>query len=94
MIRNETHSRPTLLGKPAHEALLYASARLAVDPADLVVVGDDPAIEILMARRGQACSVAVTTGTWRDEDAELLPASRRPDLIVCGVGDLLRILKD
>jgi len=94
MIRKQTHSRATLLGKPAHEAIRFACAHLAVDPTDLVVVGDDPAVEILMARRVQACSVAVTTGTWRGENADLLPASRRPDLIVRGVGDLLRFLKD
>jgi NagD protein len=94
MIRKRTGSRPILLGKPAHVALRFASAHLAVDPADLVVVGDDPAIEILMARRANACSVAVTTGTWRGEGAELLPPAQRPDLVLRGVGDLLRILQD
>jgi 4-nitrophenyl phosphatase len=94
LIRQRTGSRPILLGKPAHEALRFASAHLAVDPAELVVVGDDPAIEVLMARRAHACSVAVTTGTWRGEGAELLPAAQRPDLVLRGVGDLLRILQD
>jgi 4-nitrophenyl phosphatase len=94
MIRQRTGARPILLGKPAPEALAFASAHLAVGPTDLVVVGDDPSIEILMARRAHACSVAVTTGTWRGEGAEALPIARRPDLIVHGVGDLLRILRD
>jgi NagD protein len=94
MLRLRTGCRPMLLGKPAPEALLLASARLGLEPTHLVVVGDDPAIEILMARRAHACSVAVTTGVWRGEDAESLPAARRPDLIIRGVGDLLRILQD
>ena len=53
------------------------------------MVGDDPALEIFMARRGGAMSVAVRTGVWGQGDVTQLPAAHRPDHVVQGVAELL-----
>ena len=51
-IRSVTGARVTVLGKPSLLALRAASRRLGVVPARMVVVGDDPTLEVAMARAG------------------------------------------
>jgi HAD superfamily hydrolase (TIGR01509 family) len=58
--------------KPAPDLVLLAAARLAVEPAECVVIGDAPA-DIEMARAAGACSVQVTWGFSR----RLLPGAER-----------------
>ncbi len=91
-ISSITGKRATVLGKPAAAALDFACRRLSTDPAHLVVVGDDPALEVYMARRGGALSVAVRTGTWGQGSVARLPAQHRPHLAVQNVGELLALL--
>src|SRR2546430_15345116 len=55
----------TLTGKPSLLALRFVARRLGVPVRALAVVGDDPIVEILMARRGGATALAVTTGATR-----------------------------
>ena len=91
-ITNITGKRATVLGKPAAEALRFACRHLATDPAHLVVVGDDPALEVFMARRGGALGIAVRTGTWGQGSVTQLPAQHRPHLAVQNVGELLALM--
>jgi NagD protein len=91
-ITNITGKRATVLGKPAAEALRFACQRLGTDPAHLVVVGDDPALEVYMARRAGALGVAVRTGTWGQGSVARLPAQHRPHLAVANVGELLTLM--
>ena len=90
-IGNITGKRATVLGKPALVALRCACNSIGVKPAEVVVVGDDPGLEILMARRGGALGVAVRTGVWGQGDVAQLPAAHRPDLVVHGVAELLSL---
>lgn len=91
-IASITGKRATVLGKPAAEAARCACRHLGIDPADLVIVGDDPAIEVLMARRVGALGVAVRTGVWSSGDISKLPAAQRPHLAVQDAAELLGVL--
>ncbi len=58
-----TGVEPELTGKPSQAALRFVAARLGVAPERVAVIGDDPRVEIEMARGGDALGIGVTTGT-------------------------------
>jgi NagD protein len=91
MIRSITGCRLTVTGKPSLDALRAAAARLGVPARDLVVVGDDPLLEVPMAHRGHALAVAVQTGLAGPGAYDHLPPAKRPHLHLNGVGDLLTL---
>lgn len=88
-IRRLTRAPMTLTGKPSLGALRFVAKRLGVPMRALAVVGDDPLVEILMARRGGATALAVTTGTTSREEWTRQSLSRRPHAIL---GDLREVL--
>ena len=88
-IRRLTRAPMTLTGKPSVRALRFAARRLDVPVRDLAVVGDDPVVEILMARRGGATALAVTTGTTPREEWARQTLSRRPHGILSDLRDVL-----
>lgn len=92
MIRGITGCPVTILGKPSLEALRCAARVMAVKPAELVVVGDDPSLEIAMALRGGALAVGVTSGLATAADFAALAANRQPHLVLENVGDLSALL--
>jgi len=91
MIGSLTGVRARLVGKPAFAALRTAGDRLGVPVADLVVVGDDPGLEVPMAHRGKALAVAVSSGLGGPESYRHLPPERQPHLHVTGVDELLTL---
>ncbi len=91
MLKSLTGCRVRLVGKPSLEALRSAAARLGLRPAELAVVGDDPELEVPMARRGRALAIAVTSGLGTAGAFDRLPPARRPHLRVRGVDELLSI---
>jgi NagD protein len=84
---------PRQLGKPSPAALRTAARRLGVRARDLVVVGDDPELEVPMAHRGRALAVAVNTGLGDAGSYHHLPAERQPHLHLAGVDDLLALCR-
>jgi ribonucleotide monophosphatase NagD (HAD superfamily) len=80
-----------LTGKPSLHALRFVARRLGLPMTKIAVIGDDPAVEIIMARRGGATSFAVTTGFTKADDWAAQPANRRPHRLLTGVGDLLKL---
>jgi 4-nitrophenyl phosphatase len=92
MIRSLTGCGLRVVGKPSLDALRSAADRLGARPAQLAVVGDDPALEVPMAHRGRSLAIAVGTGLGRLADYDALPAARRPHLRVRGVDELLTLL--
>jgi HAD superfamily hydrolase (TIGR01450 family) len=88
-IRRLTRASMTLTGKPSIRALRFVAKRLGVPMRALAVVGDDPVVEVLMARRGGATALAVTTGTTRREEWQSQPRSRRPDAILTELREVL-----
>lgn len=93
VIKDLTGVRPTIVGKPSRHALRTALHRLGVRPRELAVVGDDPELEVPMARRGGAFAVAVNSGTGHAGSFDHLGAARRPHLIVDGVDALLALYR-
>lgn len=91
MISSLTGVRPRLVGKPSLAALRTAGTRLGVRTSELVVVGDDPELEVPMAHRGRALAVAVSSGLGGPESYGHLPRERWPHLHLAGVDELLSV---
>jgi 4-nitrophenyl phosphatase len=94
MIRSVTGCPLTITGKPSLDALRAAATRLGVPARHLVVVGDDPLLEVPMAHRGGALAVAVDTGLGGPDAYDHLPPRRRPQLHLRGVDELLALCRE
>jgi 4-nitrophenyl phosphatase len=94
MIRSITGCSLTITGKPSLDALRAAATRLGVPARRLVVVGDDPLLEVPMAHRGRALAVAVDTGLGGPDSYDQLPPRRRPQLHLRGVDELLGLCRE
>jgi len=94
MITSITGRRATALGKPSQHALRDAASHIGCKTSDLVVVGDDPDLEVHMALNGGALAVGLHTGIAGAAEYAALETRRQPHLSLPGVGDLLRYLAD
>jgi len=95
MLSALTHKRAKVLGKPSREGFALACDRMGVPRRDrrrVVVVGDDPALEMRMANTVGAMSVGVASGLNSLETLGALPPRDRPTLALAGVGALLPLL--
>jgi len=88
-IRRLTRAPMTLTGKPSVGALRFVARKLGVPMRALAVVGDDPLVEILMARRAGATALAVTTGTTSREEWGRQGAARRPHAVLSDLREVL-----
>ena len=88
-IRRVTRATMILTGKPSLNALRFVARRLGLRRNTIGIVGDDPAVEIIMARRGGARPFAVTTGVMAREEWERQTGLRRPDHVLRRLSDLL-----
>jgi HAD superfamily hydrolase (TIGR01450 family) len=84
---------PSVLGKPSPIVMDAVCARLGVAASEVVVVGDDPALEIELGRRVGAVTVLVLSGIAGPGDVQSLPQERRPDYVFSGVEELLELLR-
>jgi NagD protein len=91
MITSVTGRRATALGKPSQHCVKHAARRLGCKPSEMVVVGDDPELEVRMALKGGSLAVAVHTGIA--DAAATAAAEDIPDLSLPGVADLLELLE-
>lgn len=91
MITSVTDEQPVALGKPALEALESAALALGCSTSEMAVVGDDPNLEVAMAHAGGALAIGVHTGIGAREDFDNLPADKRPELSLPGVGALYEL---
>jgi 4-nitrophenyl phosphatase len=88
-VRRITRAPMILTGKPSHHALRLVAKRLAIPMSKVGVVGDDPLVEMIMARRGGAVGFGVTTGISKARDWASQPLSRRPHRVLRTLGELL-----
>jgi 4-nitrophenyl phosphatase len=88
-IRRVTKAPMTLIGKPSLHALYFAARKLGVSSRELAVIGDDPKVEIMMARRGRAAAYAVTTGVTTEVEWYQQSGMRRPHRVLSQLRDLL-----
>lgn len=88
-IARVTGVEPEVTGKPSLHALQVVAELLGVEPGEVMVVGDDPRVEIEMANSGGAIGIGVTTGTtsldeWRAQDS-----AHRPHRVIDRVDQIL-----
>jgi 4-nitrophenyl phosphatase len=91
-IRRVTRAPMILTGKPSLHALRFVARRLGLRHRELGIVGDDPSVEIIMARRGGAQAFAVTTGVTAREVWEHQTGLRRPERVLRRLAELLESL--
>lgn len=92
MITSVTGTAEVVVGKPSLIGLKCAAGRLRTAPQDLAVVGDDPELEIVMARRANALAIAVATGIHTADRHTALHLEQSPHITVEGVGELISLL--
>jgi 4-nitrophenyl phosphatase len=85
-INNATGATAEVFGKPSTAGLEIISAMTKVQTSEMVVIGDDPNLEIAMARKGGAFAVGITSGVadyaaFNSIDAGLRAHVVLPDLI-------------
>lgn len=93
MITAMTGKRATVLGKPSRIAFETAAEAMGIARADrsrIVIVGDDPALEMRMAHNTGSTGIGMTTGIMRPEAIAALKPNERPHAII----DALRTLQD
>jgi 4-nitrophenyl phosphatase len=88
-IRRMTRAPAILTGKPSLHALRFVAKRLEVSTRSVAVVGDDPAVEIIMARRGGAMAFGVTTGVMTEADWARETGKRKPHHVLGQIRELL-----
>jgi len=91
-IKRMTRAPMILTGKPSLHALRFVAKKLRVGMREVGVVGDDPAVEIIMARRGRATALGVSTGVTTREDWLRQSGTRRPHRVLTDVSELLALL--
>jgi NagD protein len=94
-IAHITETSPTVVGKPSIVSMEAIAARTGVDIPEVLVVGDDVDVEIVMGRAAGAPTILVlsgTTGAKPREEIDRLDGDRRPDLVIPDVGHLFSVL--
>jgi HAD superfamily hydrolase (TIGR01450 family) len=91
-IRRVTRAPMILTGKPSRHAMQFVARRLGVPVTRVGVVGDDPVVEIAMARRFGAAAFAVTTGVTSAAEWRRQPLRRRPHRVLTQLDEVLRLL--
>ncbi len=88
-VRRITRAPMILTGKPSLHALRFVAKRLGIPMSRVGVVGDDPLVEMIMARRGGAVGFGVTTGISKARDWAKQPPGRKPHRVLRSLGELL-----
>ena len=91
-VRKLTRAPMILTGKPSLHALRLVAKRLNVPMRRIGVVGDDPLVEMIMARRGGAVGFGVTTGMTSARHWANQPLNRRPHRVLRDLPELLRLV--
>jgi len=88
-VRKITGAPMILTGKPSLHALRLVAKRLRIPMSRVGVVGDDPLVEMIMARRGRAVGFGVTTGITQAGEWAKQPLDRRPQRVLGSLRELL-----
>lgn len=88
-IRNATGVEAQVFGKPSVAGLEIIAELTGVAAAETAVIGDDPKLEIRMARRAGALAIGVTTGVSDRAAFEAFAEDERAELVVDRLDGLL-----
>ncbi|WP_280247018.1 HAD-IIA family hydrolase [Nocardia abscessus] len=86
------NARIEVVGKPAAPGFRTAAALMRLDPAEVLMIGDDLYSDVLAAQDAGLTGVLVRTGKFRP--AVLASADRAPDHVIDSVADLPELLAD
>lgn len=84
-LENATDTKVTVFGKPEVAGLEIVSAMTGAMPQEMVVVGDDPKLEIRMGRKAGALCVGVTTGIADEARFNSFPKNERAHVVLPGL---------
>lgn len=87
-LRAATGVEPLVIGKPEPAMFTSILERAGVGAGEALVVGDNPAADVVAARRAGIPSVLVLTGVADAATATALGGERRPDLVLPSAADL------
>lgn len=87
-IARVTGQEPEVTGKPSIHAMNFIAAKLGVPSTAVAVIGDDPKVEIEMARLGDAIGIGVTTGTTSHAEWAACPPERRPHRVIDSLDEI------
>jgi len=90
-VRKMTRAPMILTGKPSLHALRLVAKKLGIPTRRVAVVGDDPLVEMIMARRGRAIGLGVITGMTTAEHWAKQPLGRRPHRVLRDLRELLSL---
>ncbi len=93
MITAMTGKKAKVLGKPSRIAFEAAADAMGIarrDRSRIVIVGDDPALEMRMAHNTGATGIGMTTGIMKPETLAMLKPNQQPHAVI----DHLRLLHD
>jgi NagD protein len=95
MITSLTGKQAKVLGKPSRIAFDAAAAAMGIAKADrrnIIIVGDDPALEMRMAHNGGAIGVGMTTGLMTHDAVSALSPAERPHALLDSLEPLMRAI--
>ena len=95
MIRSLTAKRALVLGKPSRIAFVEAARAMGLKPKDhsrVIIVGDDPALEMRMASNAGTVGIGLTTGMLTREMLPKLAVAERPHVLLDSLSPLLAAL--
>jgi 4-nitrophenyl phosphatase len=87
-----TGVEPLVIGKPQPAMFEAILERDGVEPADALVIGDNPDADVLAARRAGIESILVLTGIVDAAAAEGLTGERRPDYVAADPAAVAELL--
>lgn len=92
MLRAMTQKRARVLGKPSRTAFAESCRAMGIAPRDrhrVIVVGDDPVLEMRMARSVGATGIGMTTGLMTRKNIASLSASDQPTTLLDSLEPML-----
>lgn len=95
MIAAMTGKQAKVLGKPSRIAFDAAVAAMGLPRSaakDIIVFGDDPALEMRMANGAGAVGVGLTTGLMKRDGVAGLPGNQQPHLLIDDYTSMMRLL--
>lgn len=95
MVTAMTGKRARVLGKPSRIAFDAAAEVMGVAKADrpqIVIVGDDPALEMRMAHDAGATGIGMTTGIMKLDGFAALKTHERPHAIMDSLQPLMALI--
>lgn len=81
-LENATDTKVTVFGKPEVAGLEMITDMTGIPAVEMVVIGDDPKLEIRMGRRAGAFTVGVTTGIADAAKFNSVPKGERAHVVV------------